>query len=100
MQNSLIILNGIFREIEGSCMNCPICDLDHDREGLEYCCAALVSDKKEIVQAYKSAINFAIEMRDMAPVFLSMWNEGDWKGIEREFPSFYLSTAKPCGYKD
>jgi hypothetical protein len=80
-------------------MNCQICDLAHDKEGLEYCCAALISDKNEIVTAYNSAMSFAIGMRDMAPVFLSMWSEGDWKGIEREFPSFDLSTAKPCGYR-
>lgn len=79
-------------------MPCKICDLEHEGVGTSYCCAALICEKSTIKNAYNAAIDYAIEQREYSRLFLTMWREGDWSGISKEFPSFNLSTAAPCGY--
>ena len=43
---------------------------------------------------FNAAINFALDEADGEGLtFLRMWREGDWSGIEIEFPEFDLNDA-------
>jgi hypothetical protein len=48
------------------------------------------------IKAFNSAINFALDESEdasSAMCFLSMWREGDWEGISKEFPDFDMSAT-------
>lgn len=44
----------------------------------------------EAVKAINSAIDFALDSADDGLLFLRMWREGDWPGIQNEFPEYDL----------
>ena len=46
---------------------------------------------KTETEMFNAAINFALDEADDGLIFLAMWREGDWKGIEQEFPDFDLN---------
>lgn len=49
------------------------------------------------ITAYNEALDFALDKVDDnydSIQFLKMWREGDWIGIERDFPEFDLSNTK------
>lgn len=51
-------------------------------------------EKQQVGRAFNAAINYAIdEAKEHGTLFLSMWREGDWDGIRKEFPDFDLSTV-------
>jgi len=54
-----------------------------------------VSPREERLGAsFNAAINYAIDdAGDHGVLFLSLWREGDWVGIQKEFPGFDLTTA-------
>jgi len=41
------------------------------------------------IKAFRAAINFSIDQAgDDAVLFLSLWREGNWDALNREFPEF------------
>ena len=54
-------------------------------------------DKVSIIN---SAINYALDHADDGLLFLRMWREGDWLGIEKEFQGFDLSEIGKLALDD
>lgn len=58
---------------------------------------AYMTEGEKTRLAFNSAINFAIDIAGSdGLLFLTMWREGDWKGIAEEFPEFDLNTTGQC----
>lgn len=45
------------------------------------------------LQAINAAIDYALDLADDGLLFLRMWREGDWSGIQKEYPDFDLGSA-------
>lgn len=51
-------------------------------------------DANQMQEDFNAAINFALEGADgEGMIFLSMWREGDWEALEREFPDFKVTDS-------
>lgn len=47
----------------------------------------------DAIHAINSAIDFALDSADDGMTFLRMFREGDWPGIQNEFPEYDLSLV-------
>lgn len=47
---------------------------------------------EKVCEEYNAALDYAIDVAERADMsgilFLSMWREGDWDGLKRDFPDF------------